>query len=92
MFACILKNADNYEAAMLYLDFLMEPDIALANAEYIGYASPNTAVIENPEYYYYGNDILYPKKEDEVFTEYYHDISEETRSYYENLWIDVKLY
>lgn len=90
--ACILKNAANYDAAMLYLDFLMEPDIATANAEYIGYASPNTAVINNPDYCYYKNKILYPDDKDKVFTEYYHDISEKTRSYYENLWIDVKLY
>ena len=89
--ACILKNAKNYEAAMLYLDFLLEPEIATANAEYIGYASPNTAVIENPDYYYYNNEILYPKKEAMPKVQYYHDIDDKIRNIYENLWIDVKL-
>ena len=61
---CVPKCVKNYEAAMLYIDFLLEPDIALANAEYIGYASPHTAVVNNPEYCYYQNDILYPKQEE----------------------------
>ena len=76
---------------MLYLNFLLEPDIATANADYIGYASPNTAVVENEEYYYYGNKILYPDEKDMPKVQYYHDIDEEIRSYYETLWIDVKL-
>lgn len=90
--ACIPTSCTNYEAAMLYINFLLEPEIALANAEYIGYASPHTAVVNNPDYYYYGNEILYPKEEDMPYTQYYHDIDPEIRLLYENLWIDVKLY
>lgn len=89
---CIPSCCQNYEAAMLYINFLLEPEISLANAEYIGYASPNTTVINNPDYYYYGNDILYPDPEDMPITDYYHDLNEDIRRYYENLWIDVKLY
>ncbi|MGN1320102.1 MAG: PotD/PotF family extracellular solute-binding protein, partial [Acutalibacteraceae bacterium] len=89
---CIPKCVNNYEAAMLYINFLLEPDIALANAEYIGYASPNTAVVENPDYCYYQNEILYPEDTDLSKNEYYHDISEEVRMHYENLWLDLKLY
>ena len=90
--ACIPKSAQNYEAALMYINFLMEPEIALANAEYIGYASPNTAVIKNPDYYYYQNEILYPLPENRPKVEYYANIDPEIRTYYENLWIDVKLY
>ena len=89
---CIPANSKNYEAALLYMNFLMEPEVALHNAEYIGYASPNTAVVNNSEYYYFENDILYPKKEDMPKTQYYHDLDPNIRSYYENLWIDIKLY
>ena len=90
--ACILKNSKNYEAAMMYINFLLEPQIATANAEYIGYASPNTAVINNPDYCYYGDPILYPSEEETPPTQYYHDIDKEIRKKYEMLWIDVKLY
>lgn len=89
---CIPSCCKNYEAAMLYINFLLEPEIALANAEYIGYASPNTSVIENPDYCYYQDEILYPDEESLPRTEYFHDIAEDIRTLYENLWIDIKLY
>lgn len=89
---CIPKSCKNYEAALMYINFLLEPQIATANAEYIGYASPNTAVINNPDYYYYKNEILYPSDKDIPKVQYYHDIADEIRIYYEMLWCDVKLY
>lgn len=89
---CVPKCVQNLPAAMLYINFLLEPDIALANAEYIGYASPNTAVINNKDYCYYKSKILYPDKKDIPPVQYYHDIEPKIRSYYENLWIDIKLY
>ncbi len=89
---CIPKCVKNYDAAMLYINFLLEPDIALANAEYICYASPNTAVIENPEYSFFGDETLYPEEIDKTKVQYYHDMDDDTRRYYEDLWIDVKLY
>ena len=89
---CIPKSCKNYEAALMYINFLLEPQIATANAEYIGYASPNTAVINNPDYYYYQNKILYPDEKDMPKVQYYHDIPEEIRMHYEMLWCDVKLY
>lgn len=89
---CIPKSCKNYEAALMYINFLLEPQIATANAEYIGYASPNTAVINNPDYYYYQNEILYPDEKDIPKVQYYHDIEDEIRIYYEMLWCDVKLY
>ena len=89
---CIPSDARNYAAAMLYIDFLLEPEISLANAEYIGYASPNTAVITNKDYCYYKNEILYPDKADMPKVQYYHDIDAAIRTYYEELWNDIKLY
>ena len=89
---CIPCCCLNYYVSLLYINFLLEPEIALANAEYIGYASPNTTVINNPDYCYFENEILYPKKENMPITEYYRDLNEDIRYYYENLWIDVKLY
>lgn len=89
---CVPKGVQNMKAAMMYINFLLEPEIALQNAEYIGYASPNIKVVENPDYCYYKNEILYPEEKDMPYVEYYHDIDEDIRSYYENLWIDLKLY
>lgn len=89
---CIPSSAKNYDAALMYINFLLEPDIATANAEYLGYASPNTAVIENEDYTYYQNEILYPAEEDMPKVQYYHSMDQEIRTYYETLWSEVKLY
>ncbi len=88
---CVLKNAQNKLAAELYINFLLEPDVALANAEYICYASPNTAVVSNPEYSFYGDDILYPA-EGKFKTQVFTNLSTETLNYMSSLWEDVKSY
>ena len=85
------QDVRNYEDIEVLGDDVFD-DVALANAEYIGYASPHTAVINNPDYCYYQNEILYPKDEDMPKVEYYHDLPESVRMHYENLWLDLKLY
>ncbi len=88
---CVPQSSQNYEAAMMYINFLLEPEVALANAEYICYASPNTAVINNDEYSFKGDPILYPPEEVKNNTQYYHDLDPEIRSHYENLWTKVRI-
>ena len=90
--ACIPKNAENYEAAMLFINFLLEPEIALANAEFICYASPNTSVTSNPDYTYVDDEILYPDESKMPKVQYYHDMKPEIRAYFDKLWQDIKLY
>lgn len=89
---CVPKTTQNYEAALMYINFLMEPEIALANAEYICYASPNVEVVDNEEYTFYNNEILYPDEKNLPKTYYYHDIDATTRKYIDKLWEEVKLY
>lgn len=86
---CIPSSTQNYEAALMFINFLLEPEVALANAEFICYASPNTSVVENEEYSLKGNPYLYPENQDEIKTEYYHDLDDETRHYFESLWEKV---
>ncbi len=88
---CIPNSTQNYEAALLYINFLLEPEVALANAEYICYASPNKAVIENKNYLYYNNKILYPDEKDKPVCFYYHNQDVEIRRYMDKLWEDIKL-
>ena len=47
---CVLETSKYKEAAELYINFLLDPEISKANAEYMYYASPNTAVVEDEEY------------------------------------------
>lgn len=83
---CIPKSARNYEAALMFINFMLENEVALANAEYLCYASAHSGVVNNPDYSFKDNEILYPDSEHKPKTQYFYDLDPEIRSYYEKLW------
>ena len=94
---CIPNGTQHKDIAEAYINFMLSEDAAIANAEYIGYASPNTLVRDSAEYAEYMNeihpdayDILYPENV-EFLTSYFKNQSSETRSYMNNLWEDLKI-
>lgn len=88
---CIPVGCQNKEAAELYINFLLRGDIALANAEYICYASPNRAVLENEEYSLRDEPILYPSEEEKPPTQYFHNLEPETLMLMTSLWDNLKI-
>ncbi len=90
---CIPECAQNYDAAIMYMNFLLDPEIALSNALYIGYATPNTGVLEHPDYEEMRNNkYLYPDEGDMPDTEYFHNLPQETLSMFSELWSDIRIY
>lgn len=86
---CIPKNAQNKAAAELYINFMLETDIATANAESVMYAWPHTGVMQNEAYSLKDNEYLYgtpPGK-----TEYFHNLSPETLALMTTLWDELKI-
>jgi hypothetical protein len=70
----------------------MDPAIAQANAEYMYYASPNTAVVENEGYIAFLEElhpdaykILYESSEN-VFTDSFVNLPEKTKGYMADKW------
>ena len=88
---CIPKNAENKEAAELYINFMCEEEIAVANANYICYASPHKLVLESDDYDLKGNPILYPAKENMPKTEMFQNLDYETQQYMTTLWNELKI-
>ncbi len=89
---CIPKCNQNYEAAMLYINFMLDPEIALSNAFYIGYATPNQGVLDHPDYAeMLDNKYLYPDEEDMPDTEYFHNLPQETLAHISELWSEIKI-
>ncbi len=88
---CIPVGCQNKEGAELYINFLLREDVALANAEYICYASPNKAVLENEDYSLRDEAILYPAPEDMPRTQYYHNLPPETLMLMTSLWDNLKI-
>ena len=96
---CIPKNAKNPDLAREYINFMLSEEAAVANAIYIGYASPNKLVRENEDYIdEMGEDaveILYGSAEsinaDYHFDPTYHDYaSPELEQYVFGLWEELK--
>ena len=86
---CIPANTRNAEAAKMFINFMLEPEVALANAETICYASPNTGVTENPDYSLAGNEYLYPEDLSSIKADYFKDLDPTIRKYYEDLWVKI---
>lgn len=90
---CIPECSQNYEAAIKYINFLLDPEVALSNAYYIGYATPNKGVLENPEYAEMrNNEYLYPSKEDMPKVEYFHNLPQESLLRLSELWNEIRIH
>ena len=60
---CIPKGAKNKDEAYLYINYLLEPKIALSNAKYVGYSTPNEKAYEMLSENEKKNKIIYPNKD-----------------------------
>lgn len=99
---CIPKACKNKEAAEMFINYVLRDDIALEVAEYICYASPNVAVVNNPEYSFskeqdeYAFSILYPEELDPNTDKPFNDklvfshLDKDTLNYMNTRWASVK--
>lgn len=103
---CIPSDAPNVEHAHEYINFMLGEEAAVANAEYIYYASPNKAVIESEEYIEYMDtdyDAIYVpefndlREDGKTVIEYmfdnfaYRDLSDTSRATLNRLWEELKV-
>lgn len=85
---CVPKGAQNKKGAEAFINFMMEPEIALANAEYIYYATPHTDVIANEDYSLADSEAVYPEELENA--QEFHNLPTDTLQYMNNLWMKVK--
>lgn len=95
---CIPKGSQNPETAALFINFMLSPEIAIANAEYIYYASPNSLVFEDEGYIEdmgpEAMEILYPEGfnfAEELNTYAYRNLDEGTLEMINSLWEELKI-
>ncbi len=85
---CIPSASQNKKGAEAFINFMLEPEIALANAEYIYYATPNKSVLENPDYSLNDSEAVYPESLEN--TQEFHNLPTDTLQYMNSLWMKVK--
>ena len=95
---CIPSCTENQELAEIFINFMLSEEAAIANAEYICYASPNSLVYESETYIEdMGEEamaILYPPMDhfDEKYNHLaYRNLSDEMLSYMNTLWEGLKI-
>ena len=88
---CIPKGAKQKEAAEMYINFMCEPEVAYAVADYIGYSAPNSGAYELLDDEVKEDGISYP---DEDYlnnhTTIFRNLSDEANLYMQTLWTDIK--
>ncbi len=95
---CIPKCCQNKELAEIFINFMLDRDAAVANAEYTYYASPNRIVYTDEEYIdemgEEAMEILYPGTEDfaaEFNRLAFRNLPQEMLDYMNTLWENVKI-
>ncbi len=88
----IPKNAKNVDAAYQFINFMLEPENAAQNAEYVGYATPNKAALEYMDEEIVNDERFYPPEEVTNKLEVYEDIGKRNLAYYNELFLQFKMH
>ena len=94
---CIPSSTKNFDLAKEYINFMLTEEIAVANAEYVCYAWPNTLVKDNEEYIAYMTEEIHPDAISILYDfdmsnmEFFYDLPDDTRSLMNSLWEELKI-
>lgn len=87
----IPKTSKNTEGAYALISYLLRPDIAAKNAEYIYYSSPNKAAKELMDPEMLENESLYPDQKTIDHMEVFENLGKEMTIIYNDLFLDLKI-
>ena len=89
---CIPKGSRNKEAAEMFINFMCETQVALANAEYICYSSPQVEVPALLDEETRENEMMYPGADMLSRCETMEVLPDELNSAMDKAWSDVRSY
>ena len=87
---CIPKGAKNKENAEKFINFMCRGDIAAANSEYIGYATPNKAAYDLLSDEIKNNPLVYPDAETLANSEIFINLPENINKKIDDLWNEIR--
>ncbi|MBR6916796.1 MAG: ABC transporter substrate-binding protein [Clostridia bacterium] len=85
---CIPKGALNKEAAEMYINYMCETKVALANCEYTCYSTPHTEAFEYLDEETQ-NSVSYPDEDVKAKGEVYHALSDAAAKALDENWTDI---
>ena len=89
---CIPAGSKNKEAAEMFINYMCETSVGVANCDYIGYSTPITEVWEQlPDDLKY-SEVAYPSEEVLANTEVFTVLPDEINAAMDKAWSDMKSY
>lgn len=87
---CVPATSTQKEAAEMYINFMCETQIALANCEFIGYSTPQVKAEALLPDELKNSPIMYPSKDVLANTEIFNVLPDELNQAMDEAWTDVK--
>ena len=86
---CIPSTCKNKENAELFINFMCEPEVAAANAEYITYGTPNTAALDLIDEEMLASELINPPDEylEKCYT--FSNIDDDIYSYMQKRFVEA---
>ncbi|PZG35631.1 spermidine/putrescine ABC transporter substrate-binding protein [Listeria ivanovii] len=88
----IPKTAKNVDGAHKFINFMLKPENAAINAEYVGYATPNEKAVKLLPKEISSDERFYPNMDELTNLEVYDNLGKRMLSYYNELFLEFKMY
>lgn len=88
----IPKTAKNIEGAHQFINFMLDPEVAAQNAEYVGYSTPNEAALALLPEEIATDERFYPDEELTERLEVYDNLGKRMLAHYNELFLEFKMH
>lgn len=87
---CIPTTAENKKEAEMFINFMLDPENAKVNVDYIGYSTPNTGALELLDPKIKNSKIAYPSSEVLDKSESFVNLPSDVLRLYDDSWTEIK--
>lgn len=87
----IPKTAKNIDGAHAFINFMLDPEVAAQNAEYVGYSTPNKAALDIMDPEIVNDERFYPPEEIKDRLEVYENLGLEWLGKYNEYFLEFKM-
>ena len=87
---CVTKESPNYDNAMKFINFMMDPEVTRMVLDEFPYLNPNKTAVEAMGEEYSGNPAKNPPAEVIASGEYVENLDVDTLAIYDEMWTELK--